>query len=725
MKNFIFLLFTLILIFASTSSCSSDSSIPCENIMDCPHGYYCSENQICIKGETPWELPDGSVDSDISEDGDIIDSDVDSEIQPDVGPPPDADIIEPDGTVANCSFVPTPGQFTPVQECRWNEPLTFPAYDDSVMTPVVANMTDDNNDGIVNTLDTPDIIFVSYRREDGCCNVPGVLRVVSGKCDENGHLPEHFSIFDPHLDNSGGVAVGDIDGDDIPDIVAMQRTSGTVAYDNQGNIKWTSPHPQGEDILTAAQPAIDDLDFDGLAEIIIGRIVLDGSTGELKWRGTHGIGINAFMGPMSFAADIDLDGRKEVIAGNTVYRANGELMWQFNYPSASSPCNSQGMPCDGYAAAGNFDLDPYAEIVIVRSGDVWFLEHEGTLITKIPIPWDNCSYNEGGPPTIADFDNDGRAEVGVAGADFYAVIDLDCCNSLSSCDATPAGNPHCSGPGIRWHIPNQDCSSRVTGSSVFDFDGDGSAEVVYNDEQKFRIFSGMDGTILFEEANGSHTRLEYPIIADVDNDGNAEIVFIENNSSSSNLNRGIEVWGDSGDRWVPTRRIWNQHSYYISNINEDGTIPQQSTLPNWLVYNNDLKNMPDYNVFAAPDLQIEIDQVNKENCNSAIDIIVEVCNQGDLRVGAGVNIGFWNLETASELDCASAVTTSFTLEPGNCEFLTCTWENPPSAPDRINLRACVDNDLPSCNTGGSNNECIEDNNLDTVDVEGCDGPIGK
>lgn len=135
--------------------------------------------------------------------------------------------------------------------------------------------------------------------------------------------------------------------------------------------------------------------------------------------------------------------------------------------------------------------------------------------------------------------------------------------------------------------------------------------------------------------------------------------------------------------------------------------------------------MPDYNVFAAPDLQIEIDQVDKENCNSSVDIIVEVCNQGDLRVGAGVNVGFWNLETDSELECASAVNTSFTLEPGNCEFLTCTWENPPSAPERFNLRACVDNDLPSCDTGGFNNECIEDNNSDLVDVEGCDGPIGK
>jgi hypothetical protein len=26
--------------------------------------------------------------------------------------------------------------------------------------------------------------------------------------------------------------------------------------------------------------------------------------------------------------------------------------------------------------------------------------------------------------------------------------------------------------------------------------------------------------------------------------------------------------------WVPTRRIWNQHAYHVTNVREDGTIPQ-------------------------------------------------------------------------------------------------------------------------------------------------------
>jgi hypothetical protein len=42
----------------------------------------------------------------------------------------------------------------------------------------------------------------------------------------------------------------------------------------------------------------------------------------------------------------------------------------------------------------------------------------------------------------------------------------------------------------------QDCSSAFTGSSVFDFDGNGKAEVVYADEQYMRIYDGTTGDVL-------------------------------------------------------------------------------------------------------------------------------------------------------------------------------------------------------------------------------------
>jgi PKD repeat protein len=127
---------------------------------------------------------------------------------------------------------------------------------------------------------------------------------------------------------------------------------------------------------------------------------------------------------------------------------------------------------------------------------------------------------------------------------------------------------------IKWSAATSDRSSSVTGSSVFDFDGDGSAEVVYADEYFLCIYRGTDDQVLFETPVGSRTRLELPVIADVDNDNNAEIVVAANNDLFHGPYHGILVFCDANDTWVNTRKIWNQHAYNVTNVNDDGTIPQ-------------------------------------------------------------------------------------------------------------------------------------------------------
>jgi hypothetical protein len=461
----------------------------------------------------------------------------------------------------------------------------------------------------------------------------------------------------------------------------------------------------------AYQPTLADLDSDGIAEIIAGRVVLDGITGEMRWRGQEGRGFNAFLGPISVVADIDLDTIPEVIAGNTAYEADGWLEWTYDYGSSLGTCQSAcgGIACDGYNAIGDFDDDPYAEVVIVVAERVFVLEHDGTLKTMIDIPRESgySGYNEGGPPTIADFDGDTRPEIGVAAANYYAVVDLDCVDPL------PAD---CEAVGIRWSIVNNDESSRATGSSVFDFEGDGIAEVVYNDETNFRIFSGIDGAILFDHDNFSHTRLEYPVIADVDDDGNAEILFIENRHGGDDP--GLEIWGDSSDTWVPTRRIWNQHAYHITNINEDGTMPLVED-NNWFIYNNYRQNLPDFSPFLAPDLTVEFSEVDTTPCTDHVDMVVRVCNAGDLRVGAGIEVRFYD-ESGAEIACTDPALTVTTLDPDECEFVTCSWTDMPLHPDAEDVTACVDDVDGTCSAPGGNNECNEDNNTAIAEDVQCD-----
>ncbi len=641
-----------------------------------------------------------------------------------------------------CVTIPPPGQFNPQLDCAWNGPPggdPYGAWDDVVSTPVVINLTDDNNDSKVDLDDVPDIAFIAYRyQEDGCCNRNGVLRVVSGQCEPAGSMVQHFSvgateiesdisIANVWLDNSGGLAAGDIDADGSVDLVATVNKGGTIAFERDGKVKWYQPdHPKnGVDHYAGTTPSIADIDSDGKPEIIQGRVVLNGEDGSLQWAGQGSVGTNGFMGPVSATGDVDGDGKLNVLAGNSLYDELGNVMWTYTFSNPGKCSSSGSFPCTGYTATGNFDADPQGEIVIISAGILYILNHDGSPLNvngtpaEITVPVSGCSYNEGGPPTVADFDGDGDAEVGIAGASFYIVADLECLQS-----PLPAA---CSDPGIRWKVANQDCSSRVTGSSVFDFDGDGKAEVVYNDEQLFRIFDGSTGMVLTELANHSHTRLEMPIVADVDNDGDAEIVFVEN--AWGGPTQGIRVWGDKTNSWVATRRIWNQHAYHVTNVGELGQIPKVETA-NWLektdattagVMNNFRQNLPDFDVFLAPDLTLSL-TLDPTECPAYMKIEAQVCNAGALVVGAGAPVTFWNNTTMLEISCANApVLTQNPLNPGKCETVVCEWTNPPLEPNTIDVRGCVDNGGYDCSDALSsqNEECHEDNNLDNTTGLGC------
>jgi len=123
------------------------------------------------------------------------------------------------------------------------------------------------------------------------------------------------------------------------------------------------------------------------------------------------------------------------------------------------------------------------------------------------------------------------------------------------------------------------------GCALFDFDGDGRAEVIYNDECNFRIYDGVNGDVLFKEPSESRTRIEYPVVADVDNDGSAEIVVASNEGyDDPDPEPAIQVIRDKEDRWIQARRIWNQHTYHVTNVNEDATIPVFEK-PNWETFN--------------------------------------------------------------------------------------------------------------------------------------------
>lgn len=162
---------------------------------------------------------------------------------------------------------------------------------------------------------------------------------------------------------------------------------------------------------------------------------------------------------------------------------------------------------DGYPAVADMDLDGKPEVVLVGSGRVSVLEGATGAVIAGPlnIPTTgctgSCTANRGGPPTIEDFDGDGRPEIGIAGGYSDSVYDY-----YREGEHIPEGIT--ANPGelfVRWSIPTQDHSSNATGSSVFDCQGDGAAEVVYADECYLRVYSGVDGTVQLEWPNTSGT----------------------------------------------------------------------------------------------------------------------------------------------------------------------------------------------------------------------------
>ncbi|MCP3903447.1 MAG: DUF11 domain-containing protein, partial [Planctomycetes bacterium] len=335
-------------------------------------------------------------------------------------------------TAEGCVAVPVPEDFAPVVEVSWpadDTNLSEPLSRETMSTPIVVQLTDDNGDGTIDGEDTPDIVFVTANLVNPL-NPSLKLRAISGDTGRSIWAADppvsQFLAF-----SLSGLAAGDVDGDGIAEIIVSTPEPPLPPFDGFGNKitacehtgqrKWSSAyyetHPTGATFTNRDNPTIADLDGNGVPEIIVGGNVFN-ANGSLRWAGTGGQAYQsasnndgADSGSISIVADLDLDGIQEVVAGNTAYRADGTIYWQVAMD-------------DGYPAAGNFDADDEPEIVVVARGKVRLHEHDGTLIWG-PVDLPGAGAEAGGAPTVADFDADGEPEIGVAGSTQYAVFETD------------------------------------------------------------------------------------------------------------------------------------------------------------------------------------------------------------------------------------------------------------------------------------------------------------
>ena len=116
--------------------------------------------------------------------------------------------------------------FTPKVKWAWNGGNKMKDWSNVTMTPVVANLDDDNGDGAVDETDVPDVVFASCSPASCCVNCTdpqhsenwdlsgkGVLRAVSGKDGSERWTADAESLRVPA---GSQIAVADINADGEP-----------------------------------------------------------------------------------------------------------------------------------------------------------------------------------------------------------------------------------------------------------------------------------------------------------------------------------------------------------------------------------------------------------------------------------------------------------------------------------------------------------------------------
>jgi choice-of-anchor A domain-containing protein len=558
-------------------------------------------------------------------------------------------------------FIPN---FEPELEWQWTGSTVLPNHKQVMMTPIVVDV---NADGI------PDVVFNSFAGSDFTGN--GVMRAISG---DDGHDLWTVTNSAHEVRGASNIAAGDIDGDGRVELCTIPEDGlGIICFEHDGTFKFRT---QGSPASNWGGPALADLDGDGTVEIIAGNFVYS-NTGTLKWQGSDGTGGALGTGPLAFAVDIDQDPNTralEVVNDRAIYNADGTLR-----------CSNTTLT-HGLAAVGNFDGDVRGEVIVVWDGKVTLMDDNCATVWTTVIP----GGGHGGPPNIGDFDNDGQPEVGVAGATIYSVFDTN-------------GT-------VIWSKPTQDSGSHRTGSTTFDFEGDGRTEVAYADETRLRIYDGATGNLRFDAPHSSGTTYENPVIVDVDRDNNAEIVIASNNFLFPG-EAGIRVFKDRLDGWVNTRRIWNQHAYSITNVNDDGTIPAQPAT-NWLTagmntFRANAQGTGYTSPYAAPDVVVLEVTASCISNAPGVRLTARVRNQGDAATSANMPVAFYRGNPATGGTLLGVARVTAVLAAGADTSVTLEHASIPGAP--IEVWAVADDD----GTGqGRELECREDNNGASAEV---------
>lgn len=504
------------------------------------------------------------------------------------------------------------------------------------------------------------------------------------------------------------VAIANLDNDNCAEIFLVGREGDDDdwylhAYNCDLSTRiWKSAKLSGDPGLFG----LADFNGDGQVELYFRDIILNAHTGvqiansSVSFTGATGSPV---------AVNIVGDDNLELVLGLTIFTVNigAGTITEHSKRSEYFRRNLDGT----HTSVADFNLDGNLDIIASGSnGDVdenttiffWDVANN-TLKTFTDLDPDfnnnilikDCSNNGAGSTgtyykngwhrgtgriNIADADGDGQLNAAYVSGKYLYALD----ENLE----------------LLWRKTVSEETSGYTGCSMFDFNGDGKTEIIYRDEGSLYIINGSNGSTYTSQPCVSRTARDYPIVADIDADGQSELCVtcgFNDQLSLDNFcdisyseNSHVRVYRTDLEPWVPARRVWNQNAYFNVNVNDDLTIPkrQQNTQKifsqtgcdpanprptrplNTFLNQSPFLNSLGCPKYASPDLSyvdgsLTVDPPTCPETDFTVSFTIE--NLGDVTLNGNVPISFYkgNPLVAGAIRLNTIITNVGNLLPGN------------------------------------------------------------
>ncbi len=402
-------------------------------------------------------------------------------------------------------------------------------------------------------------------------------------------VPGWPKTFTQYYEVAWGVSFGDIDGDGEGEVVvsAGGPLGGYIhAFKKDGTLITGFPVSVGK---YAMNPTLADLDGDGAMEIILGTrdklayvfkgdgSVYPGWPKQMDW----------YVASSASAGDVNGDGVMDVVMESRnllyVWDKDGQILPGFPYAILDSTIGS-----NSYSAPLLVDLtgDGKQEIVfcshsnaVNAGGIVYAVKHDGTSLPGFPKTVNDWIY---GPPIAADIDGDSELEIIIAeyGSSPIPQFYVYAYNLDGSMVTNfPMG-------------PYHGTANQIL---VADIDNDGQFEIIF-DENVVEVTTGryralnMDGTDVmgWPLELTQNTSFQQPLLGDLNNDGILDMVGGSFNFDVNNKQVFLYVW-NTGLPYNPAKIV---NPMYQFNPQHSGVFVDPSLIPVelesfWVTVNSD------------------------------------------------------------------------------------------------------------------------------------------